>query len=296
MNTRSFSGSILLLVALAMVIAGCKSGPPTASEGATKYEIRGKVVAADKSKLEVTIAHEAIPGYMEAMTMPLKLYDEWVYDELKNGAQIQATLVVDGEKTWLENPIVTTVADPSLINRKEESGVEPSVGAALPDFSLVNQDGKKISTGSYRGRILVTTFIYTRCPLPDYCPLMSRNFAELEKKVRQSAELGPKTTLLSITVDPEYDTPEVLRKYAANYRPEDLKGDFSNWEFATGTPEQIRAVAGFFGLNYWPENNQIIHGLRTAIITPDGKVYRTYRGNDWTPDQVFEDLGRLIRR
>ncbi|QQS47230.1 MAG: SCO family protein [Acidobacteriota bacterium] len=290
---HQLSGRLIVaaLCATALLLLGaCKSGPPKASEGAQRFEIRGKVIAADQSRLEVTIAHEEIPGYMEAMTMPFKLYDEWVYGELKNGAQIQATLVVDGERTWLENPIVTTVADPSLIN-KEETGVEPEVGAALPPFELTNQNGKKIRLSDYRGSALLVTFIYTRCPLPDYCPLMSRNFAEIDRMVRASNPI--KARLISVSIDPTYDTPEVLKKYAAYYLPADRKDDFSTWEFATGTPEQIKSLARFFGLNYWPEKDQIIHGLRTAIISPDGKIHKIYRGNDWTPDQVMQDLKRL---
>ncbi len=292
-----FKMSIRLIVIslssfLLVMSGGCKSGPPKASESAQRYEIRGKVISSDQSKLEVTVAHDEIPGYMEAMTMPFKLHDEWVYGELKNGAQIQATLVVDGDRTWLENPIVTTVADPNLIN-KEETGAEPSVGASLPDFEMTNQSGRPVRISDYQGRALLITFIYTRCPLPDYCPLMSRNFAELDRLVRQSPALNRKAHLISVSIDPAYDTPEILRKYAANYSSVDYKNDFSTWEFATGTPEQIKSIARFFGLSYWPEKDQIIHGLRTVIISPDGKVFRIYRGNEWTPDQVMQDLNKL---
>jgi protein SCO1/2 len=273
-----------LLIALVLSLSACREKPPQASDSAKRYEIKGKVVSADKSEHKVTIEHEEIPGYMEAMTMPFTLLDDWAYPELKPGAQIQATLVVDTGRSWLENPVITTVMDSSLA-QSEETGIEPKAGAETPDFTLVNQDGKKISLKQYRGRKLLLTFIYTRCPLPDYCPLMTQNFAAIHREVQQNAALKDKTHLLAVSVDPEFDKPAVLREYGARYTP-----SFKQWEFASGTAEEVKQIAQFFGLNYWPEKDQIIHGLRTAIIAPDGKVAKVYRGNDWKPEQVLKEL------
>ncbi|MGE0128909.1 MAG: SCO family protein [Blastocatellales bacterium] len=280
-----------------LIVAACNSKPngpkgPEASNAAQRYEVKGKVVSADQANHKVTIAHEEIPGYMEAMTMPFTLLDDWVYPELKPGAQIQATLVVDQGRSWLESPVVSNVADPNLVGKTEESGVEPAAGTETPDFTLVNQDGKKINFKQYRGKALILTFIYTRCPLPDYCPLMTQNFVTLGRELQNNSALRDKTHLISVTVDPEYDNPKVLREYGQRYLGSD-KNAFKNWEFATGSPEQVKAVAQFFGLNYWPEKDQIIHGLRTAIIGADGKVVKVYRGNDWKPEDVLRDLEKL---
>jgi protein SCO1/2 len=280
---------VLLSLLISLGFSSCKEKPPRASSGAQRYEVKGKVVSANKSEHKVTIEHEEIAGYMEAMTMPFTLLDDWVYDELTPGAQIQATLVVDTGRTWLENPVVTKIVDPSLA-RSEETGIEPSLGAEAPDFTLVNQDGKKINLKQYRGRALLLTFIYTRCPLPDYCPLMSQNFAAIGKELQKNPALNDKTHLLSISVDPDYDKPKVLREYGARYIGSNKPEAFKHWEFAAGSNEEIKAIAQFFGLNYWPENDQIIHGLRTAILTPEGKVHKIYRGNDWKPEQVLKDL------
>lgn len=280
MKRRSFILHSLILFAI--VLTGCKSSPPEASADAERYDLKGKVVSFDKNKKEVTIAHEAIPGYMDAMTMPFRLRDEWVFDVLAPGATIQATLIVDGGKSWIENPTVTQVADPQLA-QNADAGVEPEVGAELPDFSLVNQAGKKIKLSQYRGRTLVLTFIYTRCPLPDYCPLMSSNFAEIRKS------MPPNTQLLSISIDPAYDTPQVLREYGLRYLPNEKA--FQTWEFATGSAEEVQAVAKFFGLSYWQENDQIIHGLRTAIVSPEGKLVKVYHGNEWKPAEILAALG-----
>jgi len=290
------------LLIFGLIVSACssmsrapESKSPEASSAAQRYEVKGKVVSADKADHKVTIAHEEIKGYMEAMTMPFTLLEDWVYPELKPGAKIQATLVVDQGRTWLENPVVSNVVDPNLAGKAEESGVEPATGTETPDFTLVNQDGKKISFKQYRGKALIMTFIYTRCPLPDYCPLMTQNFATINRELQNNPALRDKTRLLSVTVDPDYDKPKVLRDYGARVAGSDNDG-FKRWEFATGSPEQIKSVAQFFGLNYWKDDkdkNQVIHGLRTVIITPDGKVAKVYRGNDWKPEDLVKDLEKL---
>jgi len=276
--TRSSS---LLIIILALPLLACRQeAPPTASPNASRYDLRGKVVSFDKARQEVTIAHEAIPGYMEAMTMPFTLNEEWVFDVLTPGAQIQATLVVDGARSWIETPTVTQMSD-APESAGATPGPEPEPGAELPDFTLVNQDGEKISLQQFRGQYLVLTFIYTRCPLPDYCPLMTRNFGEIGQSILRESR---KTRLLSVTIDPDYDTPPVLKDYGKRYLPEGLS--FRQWSYGTGSDEEIRKITGFFGLSYWQENNQIIHGLRTVVISPQGKIVRVFRGNDWRPEEV----------
>ena len=292
--------SLCSFLIFGLIISACssKSTPtssyknPEASSSAQRYEVKGKVVSVDKANHKVTIAHEEIKGYMEAMTMPFALPNEDVYSELKPGSQILATLVVDQGRSWLEDPVISNVVDPNLVSKTEDSGVEPSAGTETPDFALVNQDGKKIGFKQYRGKALILTFIYTRCPLPDYCPLMTKNFSEINRELQGKPALRDKTHLLSITVDPDYDKAKVLRDYGERFAGSD-KDVFKRWEFATGSPEQIKKVAQFFGLNYWKEKDQIIHGLRTAIITPDGKVAKVYRHNDWKPEDVVKDLEKL---
>lgn len=286
---------LLSVLAIGLTISGCREKAPGASAEAKRFEIKGKVVSADKENHKVTIEHGDIPGYMDAMTMPFTLLDDWVYPELKPGAQIQATLVVDTGRTWLENPVVTTIADPSLA-RTEDSGVEPTLGAPAPAFPLTNQDGKKINLDQYRGKAVLLTFIYTRCPLPDYCPLMSQNFAAVRRELEKNPALKEKIHLLSVTVDPAYDKPNVLREYGARFVGSNDRDGFKQWEFATGSPEEIKNIAQFFGLNYWPDKDQIIHGLRTAIVSPEGKVARVYRGNEWKPGEVVQELGKIATK
>ncbi|HZG53929.1 MAG TPA: SCO family protein [Pyrinomonadaceae bacterium] len=294
-KTTAKNGRGLLLVLSAAACAflcGCARQPDESR--AQRYELKGTVVSSNKAQQQVVIQHEEVPGFMEAMTMPFTLREEAAYDVMRPGDRIQATLVVDNERTRLENPIITQAIPAAAATPTPADGpTEPEIGALAPDASLVNQDGKKITLQQYRGRALVLTFIYTRCPLPDYCTLMSNNFAELNRELHGSPELRDRAHLLSITLDPAYDTPQVLRSYGAAHTENYQSEKFEGWEFATGQPGEIERVAHFFGLSYRREGEQINHSLRTAIIAPDGKLYKLYRGNEWKPAEVLRDLRAL---
>ena len=277
---------LIFAVVLLLLIAACSSKPPAPSSSAKRYELKGKIVSTDRPNKKMTINHQEIPGYMDAMTMPFTVIDDWAFDAAAPGADIQATLIVDTGRTWLENPVIVNTGPAS----GNEAVVEPKPGDETPDFIMTNQDGKKVTFLSYRGRTVLLTFIYTRCPLPDYCPLMSKNFAEVNRELQKNPALAARTQLLSISVDPAHDKPEVLKKYAVKYAG---GTPLKNWEYATGTPEEIKVVAQFFGLNYWPEKDQIIHSLRTAIVGPDGRLVKVYRGNEWKPAEVLADLAKV---
>jgi protein SCO1/2 len=170
---------------------------------------------------------------------------------------------------------------------------EANKGDEVPNYLLKNQDGKQIRLHDYRGKALLLTFIYTRCPLPEYCTLMSNNFAQIDRQLQQSPDLYAKTHLLSVSIDPNYDSPQVLRSYGAAHTERYENETFSHWEFASG--EQVREMAQFFGLRYFDEKDQIIHGLKTAIVAPDGKVVKVYSGNEWKPEDVVNELKPLTR-
>jgi protein SCO1/2 len=275
--------------------------------GGQRYELKGKVVGVDRAKGEVSVEHEEIKGYMAAMTMDFPLRDADALKVVEVGDRIQATLVVADEGYWLESPSITKAPRPTQQGaapglapggsagqaRPEVEDItapagpsEPKPGAESPDVKLVNQDGRPLGTRSMRGRALVVTFIYTRCPLPDYCPLMSANFAQLNAALLGDPELTKRAHLLSVTLDPEFDRPEVLKSYGATY----AGGRFDNWDFATGDAAEVRRLAEFFGLTYKAEDGQVIHSLRTGLLTPDGKLFKLYRGNEWKPDEILNDL------
>ncbi len=256
-----------------------------------RFDLRGKVVAVDTNAGTVAVAHHAIPGYMGAMTMSFIVKDRWAFKVLKPGQSITATLVIEGDHSWLEGLVVTEEGKPGSDSLAPPGSARTPLGQEIPDFTLINQNGKRIHLHQYHGKSLLLTFIYTRCPLPDYCPLMSRNFAQIAEQVGRDPELSASTHLLSISIDPEFDTPSVLRAYGRNYAG--TLYSFDRWEFATGTPDQVRKVAEFFGLRYWTDRGQIVHSLVTALIAPNGKVIQVYRGNDWQPAQVVSDLRNL---
>lgn len=266
-------------------LAACQSEKPLPEQ---HFDLKGKVVAVNKEAGTVTLAHDAIPGYMAAMTMEYPVKDPWVFNVVKPGQTLQATLVVASDRAWLQDVVITAAAEPGANAPAPEGAGHDPLGQSVPDFSLINQDGRRIHLHQYHGKSLLLTFIYTRCPLPNYCPLMTRNFAQIFRQIAADPKLANSTHLLSISIDPAYDKPDVLRAYALNYS--DSPNPFARWDFASGTPEQVRKVAEFFGLTYWSQNGQIIHALVTALVGPDGKVSKMYRGNDWQPAQVVAEL------
>ncbi len=279
--------------ALGMIIAlaACHTQPPLPVQ---RFDLRGKVVGIDKSAGTVTLQHEAIPGYMAAMTMDYPVRDKWVFDVLKPGQTVRATLVVASDRAWLEAIVITEEAKPDAKSPEASELAPPAPGSVIPDFALVNQDGKRIHLHQYRGQFLLLTFIYTRCPLPNYCPLLSRNFAQILKLTQSDPNLAASLHLLSISIDPEYDTPAVLRAYGREVSGS--PNPFSSWEFASGTPRQVENIAKFFGLKYWSESGQIIHSLTTILISPTGKQAARYPGNEWQPANVLSDLKNYSRQ
>jgi protein SCO1/2 len=277
-------GASLVLASL-MFIAGCHH-----KSDERHYDLKGKVVSVDRQLHEVTVAHQDIPGYMEAMTMPYVMKEDWALGVLKPGDEIKATLVLEDGHSWLQDPVITEEATDETGAKGASAGGEPRNGDQAPDFTLLNQDSARIHLSQYKGQALVLTFVYTRCPLPDYCPLMSLNFAELNKAVRQDPTLYGKTHLLTVTIDPTYDKPPVMRAYGAGYSTDAASGDFHQWEFATGTEAEVKSIAEYFGLRFWSDSGQIVHSLRTAVIGPDGKLIKLYRGNDWKAPDILADL------
>ena len=254
-----------------------------------RFELKGKIVAVDTVKHQVTVSHEDIKGYMPGMTMPFTVRDQIDLKELGPNDTLTATLVVDGSHTWLEDLIVTRIssdgsAAPAVPFAKE--------GDEVPNFTLRNQNNSEIHIRDYRGKALLLTFIYTRCPMPDQCTLMSTNFAQIDRALGQDAGLYERTHLLSISIDPGYDTPAVLKSYGAAHTERYEQETFAHWEFAGGTSEQVKKIAEYFGLTYIPQEDQIIHALRTVIVSPEGKVVRIYSGNDWKPEEVVEEMRR----
>ena len=283
-----------LLTLWVLISMGLSSCAPKRSANEKRYDVKGKVVAVEKDKQLVTVAHEDIKDYMPAMTMPFTVPAAWVYEvPLVPGDHITATLVVDGVKSWLEDVVITKETTETTSN-EGAARVEPKPGEEVPDYRLVNQNGKAIRIKNYRGKALLLTFIFTRCQMSDQCTLMSNNFAAIDQELQKQPELRAKTHLLSISFDPEYDTPKVLRSYGGAYTGNYTDETFTHWEFASVSADEVKGITQFFGLRYNKDSEtgqeQIIHSLRTALIGPDGKIAKVYRGNEWKPDEVLKEI------
>lgn len=253
------------------------------------FPIRGKVVSVDSAKGSIVLDHEAVPGFMEAMTMSYKLKDPTVISELHPGDRIAAKLLVRKtsigyEDAMLDEIVVTAQARPDY--KPAVQYHVPTPGDVVPDFKLVNQSGRPIHLSQFKGRAVLLTFIYTRCPLPDFCPRMNKNFAEIDKALQANPAIYAKTHLLTLSFDPKDDTPAVLKGYALAYAGEHAK--FTHWEFAVPPAGELDAMTQFFDLGVTPgEGGTLNHSLSTVLIGKDGKVTAWYPTNEWTAQEVL---------
>ncbi len=273
----------LFALLLLLCLTSC-SKPPAAK----RYELEGRVVAVDAGNHQLTIAHQDVAGLMKAMTMPFTVSksSDWVFKSIAPGDHVHATLMLS-DHAELQDVSFTRL-------ETEESGGPsapriPQPGDEVPDFTLVNQSGKTIHLHQFRGKPLLLTFIYTRCPFPEYCPRLSNNFGQVMRQLQKNPTAFSDAQLLSISIDPENDQPAALRSYGERYVGS-VDPNFSHWEFASGSPQQVRQAADFFGLAYNQKDGQIIHGLQTVLVGKDGKVAKVYSGNDWKPDDVAADF------
>jgi protein SCO1/2 len=247
----------------------------TLSSCARHFRAQGIVLAVDRPNRVLTISHRAIPGYMEAMSMPFHVESPRDLDQLQPGSRIDFQLKVTRHATVARHIHLQQTALDGIQVPKAEGKI--AVGAPLPDFTLTGQNGGAVTLSSFRGQLVLVDFIYTRCPLPDVCPRLSANFARVAKK------FAGQLVLLSITLDPQHDTPQVLSDYATRWR-----ADPRTWEFLTGPDNDIRKVAGYFGVVYWPEEGAITHTSSTAIIDRTGRLAAQVEGSSFTSQQLLD--------
>jgi protein SCO1/2 len=284
---RLFLASLFLAGLLACTPAWCDQ----------RYPGTGLVLSVDKEHLTITISHESIPGFMDAMVMPFHVRDSKALDKLRPAMLVNFTLVVTKTASYVSNLQVqeyTSVErDPQQARRlsaldaamRAKSGAPPMLqnGQIVPDFTLTDQNNRPATLSQFEGKVVAITFIYTRCPLPDYCLRLTNNFGRLQQRFRD--RLGRDLILLSITFDPEHDHPAVLAKYASNW-----KADAAGWRFLTGTVSSVKQVCGMFGMNFWPDEGLLTHSLHTVVIDRQRKLVANLEGNRFTAVQ----LGDLV--
>lgn len=281
---RRFS---LLVLLAGLLAASC--GPPAPPRAADRqFELTGQVLALRPEHGEVLIRHEDIPNFMPGMTMPFRVQDPALLAPLAAGDLVTATLVV-GDRSYL-TAITKTGSAPMP---DEAVGFPPGAGVHIlepgdeaPPTTLTDQDGQAVSLADWRGQAVAVTFIFTRCPLPEFCPLMDRRFLEVQRAAASDAALQDRVRLLSVSFDPDYDTPDVLKAHAAR-----LGANEARWRFATAPAEVVDRFAAEFGVNVIRvADGDITHSLRTAVIGPDGRMTAVYSGNEWTAAQLVADL------
>ncbi len=279
--------SLISLIAIAANIAcGNKSDERT-------YTLQGQVLALDLAHKTVTVKHEEIKGFMPAMTMPYEAKDVKLLDGVAPGDLINATLVVFSNGAHLTSikkvgnaPLEKAPADAAMPTAS--SGFELlKPGEPVPNANFLDQDGKKRSFTDFKGSRIVMTFIYTECPMPTFCPLLDRRFAAMQKPLADDRSMKD-VRLVTVSFDPATDTPPVLKAHARR-----LNADPSRWTFLTGDRDEIDRFASRFGVQVsraLNDQRDITHNLRTVIIDRDGKLAKVYTGNDWTPEQILNDL------
>jgi protein SCO1 len=283
---------IVFFIGLALAAGACAKSPPD-----RHFPLHGQVLRIGANHLQATIKHDDIKGFMPAMTMPYKVLDAKEFAAVAAGDVIDATLVVVSNDAYLKD--VKKVGQAPLDKLPENTAPGAKAGAMLlkdgdpvPNTTFLDEDGKKRELASFKGSAVVLTFIYTRCPMPTFCPLMDRNFAALQEKLKADRELN--VHLLTVSFDPETDTPAVLKKHAQG-----LHADPKIWTFLTGDLDTIDQFAGRFGVSIQrslDEQQQvnITHNLRTAILDREGNLVKSYTGNEWTPAQVLADIKVLV--
>lgn len=297
---------LCLVLALFATACGDKpevSGPePTAKTSTTKaaltnsgpeiYYVRGVVKGLQPGEQKLLVDHEEIPGFMEAMTMPFNVADTNDFDGITTNDQIHFRLVVETNRSWIDqiNKVgqamnLTNQTRPMFRKVRE---VDPlAVGDILPNYPFTNSFGKPFNTDDFRGEVLAITLIFTRCPLPDFCPRMSANFNAMYQSLQTDASGPTNWHLMSLSFDPEFDTPSVLRFYSQRFEPDPKK-----WSFATGALIELDDITERFGMFFSREASGISfnHNLRTIILDPYGRIHEILIGNTWKPEDAVKSM------
>ena len=269
----------------------------TRREAARHYAVKGQIIAIGTSAVvggtEITMKHEDIAGFMPAMTMAYFLKTGERVDGIGPGDLVTGTLIVEGSALWLQGLKKTGHAPLPADAHPIRILDVMAPGDTVPDDALVDQTGAGRRFSDWRGKALAVTFVYTRCPVPDFCPLMDRRFADLQRAIRADAALRDAAHLVSVSFDPRHDTPDAIKAHAK------VRGaDPRVWSYLTGEPETIDHITSRFGVSSIDEKDapeSISHNLRTAVIDPKGRLVKIYDGNEWTVEALLADLRAALK-
>ena len=282
------SARSLAAACLAFSLGGC-----AAPERPKSYVITGQVLAVHPDRQQITLKHEDILNFMPSMTMSFPVARADLLTGREPGELVTGVLEVTdavGRLTALERTGFSPLPADSNAVAMAGNLLEP--GETAPDAALIDQNDRRRSFAEWRGSLTLLTFIYTRCPLPNFCPLMDRHFAALQREIAADPRLTGKVRLVSVSFDPEHDTPQVLAAHAAR-----LRADPAIWTFLTGDRVTVDRFAARFGVGLVRPSDatEITHNLRTVLLDQDGRLVKVYSGSEWTPAGALEDLRSTVR-
>ena len=278
----------LLLIVCLFAVTGCQPVAP-APPAVQTYEARGIVREIADDRREATIQHEAIPGFMGAMTMGFPVKNPGELERIAPGDEVTFKLRVTETNSWIESVrfeahVIEEITNRVFIIPTSSPGLKP--GDAMPDFSFTDEAGRAVHFSDYRGRVLAFTFFFIRCPLPEYCPRMDLNLFATRALLRAAPNAPTNWNFLSISFDPDFDEPDRLANYAEYFRQHDA----DRWRFAVADTNTLARLAPAFDLKILHEGDSISHNLRTVVLDPQGRLTRQFDGNQWTPRELAEAM------
>jgi len=266
-----------------------------------RYQVTGLVLKADPTHRSFVASCTAIPGYMDAMVMSYSVPNEEQLKGIEPSLIVDFTLVVSADDSYAEDIRVhryaSMEAEPVEVRNLQllggtvpagTAGPSLALGEPVPDFTLTDQAHQRISLSQFAGKVVVAAFIYTSCPLPNYCLRLSNNLGRL--KTRFADSLGGELILLNVTMDPVHDTPEVLAEYSAKW-----KADPRNWHFLTGSRDEIAAIGHRFGVDFWLGEGSLAHSLHTLVIDRRQRLVANFEGNEFSADQLRDFVEAQLR-
>ncbi len=275
---------------------------PGLARGTDKYAASGLVVQVDRTQRALVVSCDAIPGVMDPMVMSFAVRDSKDLDGLQPGAKITFTIVTGTDSSLAEGIHVVAFEslepDPSEARRLKilEDAMKPShsssavsIGQAVPDFSLTDQRGEPVTLSEFQGKVVGITFVYVRCPLPNYCFRLSTNFGRLQQRFK--AVMGRDLVLFTIIIDPVHDLPDAVKKYAQTWH-----ADPNVWHFLMGPPSEVQSVCARFDMNYYPEEALLVHSFHTVLIDRKGRLAANIEGNEFTAQQLGDLVQSMLRR
>ena len=285
-------GGAFLILALALAAAAFAD---------EKHDVTGIVLKVDHERQSLLVSCKSVPGYMDAMVMSFPVRDPVVLESLQPGEAIEFSFVVAGAKGYAENvqhrPFQSLELDPTQTRRlkilesvaSESSASKPlTVGQAVHDFTLTDQKGQRISLSQFSGRVVALTFVYTRCPFPNYCFRLTNNFGQLQK--RFADQMGKDLVLLTVVIDPANDRPAALDAYGEGW-----KANGAGWHFLTGSLSEIQTVCRQFDMNFYPDEAVLVHSFHTVLIDRRSRMASNIEGNDFTSKQLGDLVETMIK-